>query len=394
MATRRQEQNAQRAADLKAQSERNSVNEDYSYINYKTGKKVEVKNSALQGKTSKGSEAGSPEAMAKAKSALEFNKRYNEDAEFRKRVQDGREGNFFKRLGNMVEDSLKMVGDAAVGIAPFAAMVAGGIGLTTALGGVGAGAAAGNSSTLTGVVGGAPNAAAPTAMTGTGVTGMGGVTAETIAGTTAATAAPAAASTAAPIGGQAAPGGVYSAGSGSVVPNATVAGGTTVGSGLSDIFGSSDTAATALDLVGLWGNYDGTKDSIEAIQKGFEMQNPFHPYREQYAQKLNALEEDPSKIADTPGYRFTKDQGLEALWDKQASVGHRFSGRAMEETTKYGSGLASQMYQSEMDRYAKLAGAYQPTTGGVTTGQDLSSLNQQDNFNTMDTITDIWKRYS
>ena len=153
---------------------------------------------------------------------------------------------------------------------------------------------------------------------------------------------------------------------------------------LTGLFGGDSTVGGLLET-GL--NYLFTQDSLDdqrdLLEQGFEMQNPWATSGGQGAaiQTLQELMVDPSRISDTPGYQFALDQGMEALHARQAASGHRFSGRAMEEVAQFSTGLASQMYNQEMNRYAQLAGATQGITGGVTTGQNLSSLSDQESFN-------------
>ena len=123
------------------------------------------------------------------------------------------------------------------------------------------------------------------------------------------------------------------------------------------------------------------KKSEENIKDGFQQQNAWAQYQPEFAKGLMALLQNPGMITQTPGYQFAYDQGLQGMFAKQASTGNRFSGRALEETMRYGQGLASQMYNDEMSRYMTLSGATQGVTGGTAMGQDLSSINQQQSYN-------------
>lgn len=137
----------------------------------------------------------------------------------------------------------------------------------------------------------------------------------------------------------------------------------------------------------LWDSYqyeesqDAIKDSKEDVRQGFQMQNPWSQYQPAMGAGLLSLLADPSRITQTPGYQFSYDQGLQALMAKQAATGNRFSGRALKESMAFGQGLASQIYNQELNRYAQLAGATQPISGGIETGQALSQLGQQGAFN-------------
>ena len=149
-----------------------------------------------------------------------------------------------------------------------------------------------------------------------------------------------------------------------------------------------------LDAYQLDQNKDTYDDSKDAVNQGYLQQNPFAPYQPAMAGGFMDLLSDPGKITETPGYQFRYDQGLKGLFAKQASTGNRFSGRALTEATQFGQGLATDMYNTEVDRYGKAAGAYHPYSGGTTTGEQLSSLHQSNNFNQAYFWQNMWDRYN
>ncbi len=118
----------------------------------------------------------------------------------------------------------------------------------------------------------------------------------------------------------------------------------------------------------------------EQLQEGFQQQNPWAAYQPMFAGGLMSMLSNPGQITQTPGYQFAYDQGLQGLFAKHASTGNRFSGRALTEAMQFGQGLASQMYNSEIDRMGRFAGAGAPITGGVTTGQNQAQLTSQGAF--------------
>lgn len=85
--------------------------------------------------------------------------------------------------------------------------------------------------------------------------------------------------------------------------------------------------------------------------------NPFGGYRKQYGDELSALYADPSKIADTPGYKFTMDQSLDQTQKRLAAMGYGGSSEMQAGLEKQAAGIASQTWNTEADRLAKLAGA-------------------------------------
>ena len=139
---------------------------------------------------------------------------------------------------------------------------------------------------------------------------------------------------------------------------------------------------------------DAIDDSQDIIQEGFQQQNPWAQYQPAMGAGLMQILSDPSMITQTPGYQFAYDQGLQALGAKHASSGNRYSGRALTEAMQYGQGLASQMYNQEVNRYASYAGATTPNVGGIETAQNQSALNQQESFNTGYFLNNLLNNFS
>ena len=156
---------------------------------------------------------------------------------------------------------------------------------------------------------------------------------------------------------------------------------------------TKDTLKTVMGGLGILNDRNATDDYRSSLEEGFNKDNPWSQYQPEYAAQLDALMKDPSKISETPGYQFAFDQGQKALNRKQASTGDRFSGRALAEATEFGTGLASQMWNQEMNRYADLAGASSPTSGASDMAKFMSQLDNQDDFNTTYFLNDIFDRY-
>ena len=75
-----------------------------------------------------------------------------------------------------------------------------------------------------------------------------------------------------------------------------------------------------------------------------------------YDTRLNALLDNPDSIKDTGAYKFSFDQGQQALERSAAAKGMTGSGNTLAELVKYGQGMASQQYNTEANRLAGLAG--------------------------------------
>jgi hypothetical protein len=60
---------------------------------------------------------------------------------------------------------------------------------------------------------------------------------------------------------------------------------------------------------------------------------------------------NPANLAQTPGYQFTMQQGLQALLDSQSATGGVGGGNTLKAITQYGQGLASTTYQQQLQDY-------------------------------------------
>ena len=64
---------------------------------------------------------------------------------------------------------------------------------------------------------------------------------------------------------------------------------------------------------------------------------------------------NPDSIKDTSAYKFSFDQGKEAVERSAAAKGMLGSGNVLAELTQFGNDLASQQYNNEANRLAGLA---------------------------------------
>jgi hypothetical protein len=76
-----------------------------------------------------------------------------------------------------------------------------------------------------------------------------------------------------------------------------------------------------------------------------------------YENHLKKLLDDPSSIAQTPGFQFEFDQGQQAV--SRGMRGMRGSGNALAALQKFGQGLASTRRGEEIDRLGRLTGQEQ-----------------------------------
>lgn len=78
-----------------------------------------------------------------------------------------------------------------------------------------------------------------------------------------------------------------------------------------------------------------------------------------YEKQLGDLLTRPGSFQQTPGYQFARDQGMQAIQRSAAAKGRMGSGNVLTELSKFGTGLASQEYGSQMDRLGRLLGQEQ-----------------------------------
>ena len=131
-------------------------------------------------------------------------------------------------------------------------------------------------------------------------------------------------------------------------------------------------------------SYQGGKSTRDAYNKAAEQANPFGKHRGFYGDKLRGLYDDPSSIADTPGYKFSLAQGEQAIGRLASATGGRLGGKRFGDTLKFSQGLASQMWQSETARLGGLAGS--GFSGGqqlIPAGEEAYQGGLQDAFGTV-----------
>lgn len=108
-------------------------------------------------------------------------------------------------------------------------------------------------------------------------------------------------------------------------------------------------------------------------QAAIDAADPYAPYRDDAAQKLNALIADPSKITETATYK-ARQQAAERV---MAAQGYTGSGNAIIAA----SGAAAESYQQEWNNLAQMAGVTQGLGNAVSASSAAANANQaaQDN---------------
>jgi len=125
--------------------------------------------------------------------------------------------------------------------------------------------------------------------------------------------------------------------------------------------------STGLNVAsGLYGLYK-ANELEDLAKQASEQQDPFGPYRKQYAEKLSGLMADPSTIFNMPEY----EAGEMALRRRLAKEGQLLGGAEKIALQKYG----GDFFNQETARLAQLAGANFSPTGGNVLIQGQRSAN-------------------
>lgn len=118
-----------------------------------------------------------------------------------------------------------------------------------------------------------------------------------------------------------------------------------------------------------WNNADDYTDRAEGYADRLD---PFGSQRAGYQKQLSDLYHDPSKIEDTPGYKFALSQGLGSV---NRGLMARKGGVSNSDDIAFASGLAQQTWNTEANRLSQLAGSQfgpQPAADMLKTGMEGS----------------------
>lgn len=91
------------------------------------------------------------------------------------------------------------------------------------------------------------------------------------------------------------------------------------------------------------------KAQNKIAQEAIDKADPYSPYRKDAAERLNALQADPSSIQGTPEYKAR----IQSVQRQLASQGYTGSGNALVEAAEAG----ATVYQQAFDNLAMLSGA-------------------------------------
>jgi len=102
--------------------------------------------------------------------------------------------------------------------------------------------------------------------------------------------------------------------------------------------------------------YNNADQYTKQAEKYAGVLNPYGAYRDAAAQKLAALQADPSSIQDTPGYKFALQQGLGAVANRDNRSFGVGAGSTNPDMMNYAQGLASKTYNDTINQYSNQAG--------------------------------------
>lgn len=139
--------------------------------------------------------------------------------------------------------------------------------------------------------------------------------------------------------------------------NGRPGGGSGGGGGGGGGFGDLGLASLLSPLLNAAAAYYGGRGQEDAYRAAAEAADPFRQYRPAFAQRLEELYSDPNAILNNPAYKFRMEQGMNAINANRAAQGMFDSGGTALELQKYGQGMASQEWENEVGRLARLSGA-------------------------------------
>lgn len=98
--------------------------------------------------------------------------------------------------------------------------------------------------------------------------------------------------------------------------------------------------------------------------------DPYAPYRQQAAEKLNALMENPNLVYSLPGYRFAQEQGAKNINRQAAATGQALSGNTLASLQTQSAQTAQNWFDDYVNKLTQQAGA---TPQNAVSGQSAYS---------------------
>lgn len=121
---------------------------------------------------------------------------------------------------------------------------------------------------------------------------------------------------------------------------------------------------------------EGTAASVAVQEKGIESTERMYeqaredlaPYREMGEEFIPKIKEfmrgDYGSFLESPDYKFTLEQGEQAIARKQSAAGARFGGKALKEAATFATGLAGQRVNEYFSKLFNITGMGQSAAAG------------------------------
>lgn len=126
---------------------------------------------------------------------------------------------------------------------------------------------------------------------------------------------------------------------------------------------------------------DNAKKAAKQGEAAVAAADPYAPYRDDAAQKLNALVADPTSISNTATYKAR----LQAAERTVAAAGYTGSGNAVIAAADAGAAA----YQQEFENLSMLAGASNGTQNAASAAANAANVNSEANAQKLSSYTGV-----
>ena len=140
-----------------------------------------------------------------------------------------------------------------------------------------------------------------------------------------------------------------------------------------------DPISGVTSLIGAHKQMQTSEDLLNMSKSAFAQENPFGPYRAEYAQQLSTLMADPSSFLKNPEFQAALQQGESGVVKQMAAQGFTGSGNEATALMDYGTSQSWSAMQEQIQTLAGLAGANIQPNFGASLGGVAASAGIQDN---------------
>ena len=169
---------------------------------------------------------------------------------------------------------------------------------------------------------------------------------------------------------------------GTLIDGATSAGGSMLSNPL--VRGGANVIGS---VIGAYGERQNQREYDRTINGLVERGDTWGPEGREFAKrKLFELYSDPSSIENTPGYKFARDQGEQGINRAAAGKGYFRSPNMLFDLSQFNQGLAQKTWDSEWNKYAKMAGLDFNPASSAQIGAQGAQQSANMRGNTLDSI--------